>query len=162
LFFIAYDYDTNYIFALPLVSTSDSEILEAFKQVHQMLTKKGYKPIFNVMDNQAAAPIKAFMESQNGTVQFVEPNNHHVNAAERAIQTFKNHFISGLCTTDPKFPFQLWNHLTHQAAITWNILRRSRINHDISSSNNYTAPILIGMPTPWHHQGPRPSSIPRR
>jgi len=133
MFFIAYDYDTNYIFALPLVSTSDSEILEAFKQVHQMLTKKGYKPIFNVMDNQAAAPIKAFMESQNGTVQFVEPNNHHVNAAERAIQTFKNHFISGLCTTDPKFPFQLWNHLTHQAAITCNILQRSRINPDISA-----------------------------
>ena len=133
LFFIAYDYDTNYIFALPLNSTSDSEILEAFKQVHRMLTTKGYKPVFNVTDNQAAAPIKAFMESQNGTVQFVEPNNHRVNAAERAIQTFKNHFISGLCTTDPKFPFQLWNYLTHQATITCNILRRSRINPDISA-----------------------------
>jgi hypothetical protein len=51
LFFIAYDYDTNYIFALPLVSTSDSEILVAFKQVHRMLTARGYKPVLNITDN---------------------------------------------------------------------------------------------------------------
>ena len=133
LFFIAYDYDTNYIFAIPLISTTDRDILDAFKQVHQMLTDKGYKPVFNVTDNQAAAPIKAFMQQQNGTAQFVEPNNHRINAAERAIQTFKNHFISGLCTTDPDFPFQLWNHLTLQAVITCNILRRSRITPDISA-----------------------------
>ena len=133
LFFVAYDYDTNYIFAIPIVSTTDSDILDAFKQVHQILTDKGYKPIFNVTDNQAAAPIKAFMQQNKGTVQFVEPNNHRVNAAERAIQTFKNHFISGLCTTDPDFPFQLWNHLTQQAVITCNILRRSRITPDISA-----------------------------
>ena len=54
-----------------------------------MLTEKGYRPVFNVTDNQAAAPIKAFMTQQNGTVQFVEPNNHRVNAAEWAIQTLK-------------------------------------------------------------------------
>ncbi len=133
LFFIAYDYDTNYIFALPITSTTDRDILEAFTTVHQQLTAKGYTPVFNVTDNQAAAPIKAYMQQHNGTVQLVEPNNHRVNAAERAIQTFKNHFISGLCTTDPKFPFQLWNHLTHQATITCNILRRSRINPDVSA-----------------------------
>jgi hypothetical protein len=98
-----------------------------------MLTAKGYKPVFNFMDNQAAAPIKAFMKLQQGMAQFVEPNNHHINAAECAIQTFKNHFIGGLCTTDSKFPFQLWNHLTHQAAITCNILLCSCINPDISA-----------------------------
>jgi hypothetical protein len=125
LFFVAFDYDTNYIFALPFNSTSDKDIMDAFQQVHQILTAKGYKPVFNVTDNQAATPIKTYMAQHNGSVQFVEPNNHHVNAAERAIQTFKNHFISGLCTTDPNFPFQLWNHLTNQAVITCNILRRS-------------------------------------
>ena len=133
LFFVAYAYDPNYIFALPINSTSNSHIMEAFKQVFKTLTTHGYKPTFNVTDNQAAEPIKEFMQQQNGTVQFVEPNNHRVNAAERAIQTFKNHFISGLCTTDKDFPFQLWNHLTEQAVITCNILRRSRINPDISA-----------------------------
>jgi hypothetical protein len=133
LFFVAYDYDTNYIFAIPITSTSDKDIMDAFAQVHQLLTNKGYQPVFNVTDNQAATPIKSYMEQHNGTVQLVEPNNHRVNAAERAIQTFKNHFISGLCTTDPNFPFQLWNHLTNQAVITCNLLRRSRINPEISA-----------------------------
>jgi hypothetical protein len=73
------------------------------------------------------------MKAQNGTVQFVDPNNHHVNAAKRAILMLKNHLISGLCTTDANFPFQLWNHLTEQASITCNLLQSSRCNPDISA-----------------------------
>ena len=34
---------------------------------------------------------------------------YRVNAAERAIQTFKSHFISGLCGTDGDWPLQLWD-----------------------------------------------------
>jgi hypothetical protein len=34
----------------------------------------------------------------------VPPKEHRVNAAERAIRTFKNHFVSILCTVDAKFP----------------------------------------------------------
>ncbi len=40
---------------------------------------KGYKPKMNVMDNQAT--------KKECNLQLVEPHNHHVNAAERAIQT---------------------------------------------------------------------------
>ena len=58
----------------------------------------------------------------------MEPTNHRVNAAERAIQTFKNHFISGLGSTDSEWPLQLWDQLAHQAATTLNIFRKSRIN----------------------------------
>ena len=58
----------------------------------------------------------------------MEPSNHRVNATERAIQTFKNHFISGLCTTDENWPLQLWDQLTHQATITLNLLRTSRVD----------------------------------
>ena len=61
LFFVAYAYDPNYIFALPINSTSNSHIMEAFKQVFQTLTNHGYKPTFNVTDNQAANPIKAYL-----------------------------------------------------------------------------------------------------
>ena len=58
----------------------------------------------------------------------MEPTNHCVNAAERSVQTFKNYFISGLCSTDIEWPFQLWNTMTEQAVITWNILRTYRID----------------------------------
>jgi hypothetical protein len=42
------------------------------------------------MDNQAMKVIKAYLMPQQVSLQLNEPHNHHVNAAERAIQTFKN------------------------------------------------------------------------
>ena len=63
----------------------------------------------------------------------MEPINHHVNAAERAIQTFKNHFISGLYSTYIEWPFQLWNKITEQAVITCKTLRTSCIDPRKSS-----------------------------
>jgi hypothetical protein len=99
-YFVAYAYDPNYIFAKPIPNLRDETILDVFDKVFQELRSKGFKPTFNVTDNQAASPIKKYLQKENTTWQFVEPNNHRVNAAERAIQTYKNHFISGLCTTD--------------------------------------------------------------
>eukprot|EP00804_Cyclotella_cryptica_P015897 CCRYP_006383-RA/>CCRYP_006383-RA protein AED:0.07 eAED:-0.04 QI:0/0/0/1/0/0/2/0/1375 len=127
-YFVAYAYDPNYIFAKPLSNLKDESILTAFDEVFQQLKDNGFKPTFNVTDNQAATPIKDYLRKEGATWQFVEPNNHRVNAAERAIQTYKNHFISGLCTTDSDWPLQLWDNLTEQALITLNLLRTSRVD----------------------------------
>ena len=64
--------------------------------------------------------------------QLVEPQNHRVNAAERAIQTFKHHFIAGLSSTNPKFPIALWDMLIPQAVLTLNLLQTSRVNPKLS------------------------------
>jgi hypothetical protein len=40
----------------------------------------------------------------------------------RAIQTFKDHFVSALATTDSKFPLQLWDQLAPQVENTLNML----------------------------------------
>jgi hypothetical protein len=135
-YFVAYAYDPNYVFALPIHNLRDDTILKAFDNVFQELKMKGLKPTFNVTDNQAAQAIKTYLNKENTKWQFVEPNNHRVNAAERAIQTYKNHFISGLCTTDKDWPLQLWDTLTQQALITLNLLR-----------------------TPCHHRALKPSSM---
>ena len=58
-----------------------------------------------------------------------------MNAAERAIRTFKNHFIAGLCSTDPSFPVYLWDELLPQALLTLNLLRTSRLNPALSAYN---------------------------
>ncbi len=63
----------------------------------------------------------------------VKPNNHRVNAAERAIQTYKAHFISALDTTDSNFLLQLWDCLTPQVEATLNMLRPSRIDPSMSA-----------------------------
>jgi hypothetical protein len=63
----------------------------------------------------------------------VEPHNHHVNAAERAIQTFKDAFLVALATTDCNFPLQLWDKLAPQVQDTLNLIRESQINPTISA-----------------------------
>jgi hypothetical protein len=76
LFFVAYAYDPNYIFAVPIKSTTTKDIMDAFASVYNCLEAHGYKSAFAVADNQAAPAIKSFMSACNGTVQLVEPNNH--------------------------------------------------------------------------------------
>ncbi len=63
----------------------------------------------------------------------IELNNHRVNKAECAIQTFKAHFISALATTDSNFPLQLWDQLTPQVETTLNMLCLSWINPSMSA-----------------------------
>ncbi len=65
--------------------------------------------------------------------QLVPPGIHWRNAAERAIRTFKNHFIAALCSVDKNFPIHLWDQLLPQAEITLNLLRGSRINPKLSA-----------------------------
>jgi hypothetical protein len=64
-----------------------------------MIESKGFVIRFNVMDNQASRVIKKFLIPKQCELMLVEPNNHCVNVAERAIQTFKDHFVRTLALT---------------------------------------------------------------
>jgi hypothetical protein len=65
--------------------------------------------------------------------QLVPPHSHRRNAAERAIRTFKKHFVTGLSSVDPAFPLHLWDRLLPQAEITLNLLRTSRLHPQLSA-----------------------------
>ena len=69
------------------------------------------------------------------TYQLVPPNNHRRNYAEKAINIFKNHFISGLSSLHKQFPLTLWCRLLAHAADTLNMPRSSNLNPSISSYN---------------------------
>jgi hypothetical protein len=77
------------------------------------------------MDNQAMQVIKACLTPQQVSLQLIKPHNHRVNAAEQAIQTFKNRFIGALGTTNADFPIKLWDKLTPQVQDSINFLHRS-------------------------------------
>jgi hypothetical protein len=53
--------------------------------------------------------------------------------AERAIQTFKNHFVAILSGVDDKFPLSLWCYLVRPAKQTVNLLRQSNVAPKISA-----------------------------
>ena len=80
--------------------------------------------------------MKDFYTDNDGTYQLVPPGMHRRNAAERCIQTFKNHFVSSLSSTDNQFPLHLWDRLLQQATLTLNMLRPSCQNPKMSA---YTA-----------------------
>ncbi len=80
------------------------------------------------MDNQATKHIKQFLSKNDCKLQLVEPHNHRVNVAERAIQTFKDAFIAALATTNVDFPLQLWDKLTPQVQTCLNLMRCSHID----------------------------------
>ena len=130
--FVCYAYQPNAILVRPMKSRSATCMVEAYKSVYDYLSDRGFKPKLNVMDNECSKVVKSYIKSQQVTLQLAEPDNHRSNAAERAIQTFKNHFIAGLATVDPAFPMQLWCHLLEQAELTLNLMRTSR--HDPSKS----------------------------
>ena len=88
---------------------------------------------FNIIDNVASKVILSYLEEAKIGVQLVEPHNHRVNAAERAIQTFKNLFISGLSTCDDSFPTILWSRLVKQCQDSCNMLQTSRVHPKISA-----------------------------
>ena len=116
--FIVYDYDSNSILAEPMRNKSAPEILAAYKRVFQTMTKAGLRPLLQRLDNECSTLLRQFMDDESVEFQLVPPHVHRRNAAERAIRTFKNHFIAGLCSTDPNFPLHLWDRLLPQALIT--------------------------------------------
>ena len=131
---VVYDYDSNYIHAEPLRSCSGTDILAAYKSSIALLTSRGLTPRLQRLDNEASQALQQFLTDESIDYQLAPPHVHRRNSAERAIRTFKNHFIAGLSGTDPDFPLHLWDWLLPQAVHTSNLLRASsRINPRLSA-----------------------------
>jgi hypothetical protein len=98
------------------------------KKIHTTLQKAGFTTRTQIMDNECSDIMKTYLKQNNINYQLAAPGQHRVNAAKRAIRTFKNHFIAGLCSVDDDFPINLWDRLLPQALLTINLLRGSRCN----------------------------------
>jgi hypothetical protein len=85
------------------------------------------------LDNDASTAFKECIRENEMTQKLVPPGNHRCNLAERAIQTFKHHFISILSGVENKFPLSLWCHLIGPAKLTVNLLHQSSIALKISA-----------------------------
>jgi hypothetical protein len=98
--------------------------------------ERGFTPKYQRLDNKTLAAFKSNLRLKGINFQLVPPHNHCQNAAERAIQTFKNHFVAILCGTDKIFPLHLWCRLLPQATATLNLLRTSRLNSRLSAEEH--------------------------
>jgi hypothetical protein len=108
-------------------------MVRAFDLLIKSLIISGLRPSLKRLDNEASLALRNYLTKQGINYQLAPPHIHRRNNAEMAIQTFKNHFIAGLCSVDPNFPLNLWDKVLPQATITLNLLRKSRINPRMSA-----------------------------
>jgi hypothetical protein len=101
-------------------------------------------PQLNVMDNECSKAVERHIRTKKLDIQLVSPHNHRVNAAERAITTFKEHFVTALATVNMNCPLQLWDEFLPQVELTLNLLRFSRQNPLISANNKLYGPFDFG------------------
>ena len=86
-----------------------------------------------MLDNEALTQMKEYLHKNNVKFQLVPPHLHHRNTAERAIRTFKNHFVSILYGVHLEFPLHLWCKLLPQSELTLNLVRPCRYNPKLSA-----------------------------
>jgi len=135
-----FDGNSNYIFAEPIPSRTSHQIVKAYSKIHTLLLERGIRPTIHISDNETSDDFLHYLRSNHIDHQYVAVHQHRPNAAERAIRTFKNHFIAILCSCDPSFPLHLWDHLLEQATITLNLLRTSSLNNRSSAYSQIHGP----------------------
>jgi len=131
--FVAYNYDGNAILVEPMQNREADTIISCWKKCHDRLINNGVVTTHYILDNECSAAFKTALKNEQVTFELVPPNQHRRNSAERAIRTFKNHFLSGIATCDPAYPLREWDRLLPQAELTLNLLRNSRLNPKLSA-----------------------------
>ena len=125
--------DSSAILVEPMKNRSSGEMIRAYQALIARLNSAGIFPKEHILDNECSADFKAIIKTNKMSYQLVPPHDHRRNRAEKAIQTFKAHFIAILCGTDPSFPLHLWDRLLAQAEHTLNMLRPARMLKTISA-----------------------------
>ena len=130
---VFYYYDSNAILTEPLKNNNTLELVRAQTHLTQYLLDLGLNPTALRIDNKCPEALQHFFRANSIYFQLCPPNDHRTNQAEKAINTWKFHFLAGLSGVDPNPPLHLWCRLLPQATQTLNLLRRSRINLQLSA-----------------------------
>ena len=132
---VLYNYDSNVILAEAIKGRTDKKLIDGYEILYARIRKGGVEPVMQRLDNEASKALVHAIESKKLKYQLASPYSHRMNPAERAVQSFKNHFISNLHGTDTTFPANQWDRIIPQCEMTLNMLQRSRINPNISAYN---------------------------
>jgi hypothetical protein len=107
--------DSNHIDAEPMKSRTAESLVQTYLTLwNQLISTKVITPKLHILDNKAPEALRQAIKD-HCKMQLAPPDTHRSNLAERAIQTFKNHFVSILSGVDKSFPIKLWDRLLPQA-----------------------------------------------
>ena len=164
---ILYHVASNSIWVEAMKNRTEGEIIQAREKALYRMKLCGITPERQVLDNEASAAYKEAITDSGMTYQLVPPDDHRRNVAEKAIQTWKDHFIAALSGTADDFPLHLWCQVIPQMEKQLCLLRQTNINPKISTyahlygPHNYNAlPFVpIGMQALVHDKPQRRKSF---
>ena len=125
---VLFESGSNNILVEAMKCRTASEMVRAYQELINRLREADICPTKHILDNECSNEFKQAIKDNQMTYQLVPPNDHRRNVAEKAIQTFKDHFVAVLCGTDPDFPLQLWCQVLRHAENQLNLLRKSRLD----------------------------------
>jgi hypothetical protein len=130
---IAFHTNGNLILQQAFKSKSDCHHIAAYNTIMTRYVAWGLSIDLQILDNKASSANKeAITFKWNATFQLVPPDMHCHNQAERAIHTFKDHFLAIPASVNLAFPPYLWDLLLPQAELTLNLLQQATLNPRIS------------------------------
>ncbi len=104
---ILHDVDSNSSWVEAIKNNTKGELILSQQRALACMKQCGIVPTHQIFNNQASAAYKTAIETSKMTYQLVPPINHQQNMAEKAIQTFQNHFVSVLSGCAPTMPMHL-------------------------------------------------------
>ena len=133
--------DSNSTWVEPLKNQLEGTLIAARTKILERMRLQGIVPKHQILDNQCSARMKLAMDStvlldgsiSKMTYELVPPDEHRRNIAEKAIQTFKDHFIGVLSGCAKTMPMHLWCQLLPQVERQLLLLRQSRVNPGMSA-----------------------------
>jgi len=135
-------YLNGYIHVEPMPSRHHTAYIAAYDRTFTFWSQFGPLPTVIRLDNETSHQLHAYISTRVQPPQYFPPGNHRANRAERAMRTWKNHFIATLSTASPKFPLNHWDKLLPLAELTLNCLVPWQLNPSISAYHGLTGKIF--------------------
>jgi hypothetical protein len=123
----------EYIHVEPMRSRHHLEYVATYKRTVNFFPKLGPKPLFQRLDNETSNAFETFPRTNSVSIQYCAPHQHRALRAERAIRTFKKHFIATLCIVADDYPLGIWDKLLPQAELCLNHLMPYPSNPAVSA-----------------------------
>ena len=130
---VAVHLDTGYIHVVPLISRDAAALTAAYEEMLDFFKQRMHAVEMVRLDQECPPLLQQAFRLAFVNHQRAPAGNHRTNSAERAIRSWKNHFIASLCTMDRLCPLQLWALMVRQCELTLNLIRPSYRNKSISA-----------------------------
>ena len=130
---VIHEIDANSTWIEPMKNKTQGGMIKARRNALKCMQLKGIVPLHQILDNKISVAYKEEILAANMSYQLVPPDNHHQHISERAIQTWKSHFIGVLAGIAATFPLHLWCQIIPQAERQIILVSQTNLNPKISA-----------------------------